>query len=283
MNPEDAEVKAAGGVVRREDGKHRVVHRPRYDDWSLPKGKLDPGETWEEARCARCGRRPACAARSATSSRPTFYDDRKGRSKAVRYWLMEPSRTATFEPNEEVDELRWLPPAEAADDPHLRRTTSSWRRRSAVDEPRSLPRPARRLGAPRRRRRHARCVDSAIEAMADWMRSGARPTTAARSRPAHATDELVASTRAACATLLGGEPAGIVFGPTLHRDDDALRGDRRARRWSPGDEIVCTRLDHDSNVRPWVIAAERAGVDGHASPSRSRARWSCRRPPSRRC
>src|SRR3954464_3521077 len=49
MNPEDAEVKAAGGVVRREDGTIAIVHRPRYDDWSLPKGKLDPGESWEEA------------------------------------------------------------------------------------------------------------------------------------------------------------------------------------------------------------------------------------------
>jgi 8-oxo-dGTP pyrophosphatase MutT (NUDIX family) len=48
MDPEDAEVKAAGGVVHRR-GEHGteivVVHRPRYDDWSLPKGKLDPGET----------------------------------------------------------------------------------------------------------------------------------------------------------------------------------------------------------------------------------------------
>ena len=49
MEPEEAEVKAAGGVVRNEDGLIAVVHRPRYDDWSLPKGKLDPGETWEEA------------------------------------------------------------------------------------------------------------------------------------------------------------------------------------------------------------------------------------------
>jgi 8-oxo-dGTP diphosphatase len=44
---------------------------------------------------------------------PTFYDDRKGRAKAVRYWLMEP-RDGAFEPNEEVDELRWLAPADAA-------------------------------------------------------------------------------------------------------------------------------------------------------------------------
>jgi 8-oxo-dGTP diphosphatase len=50
---EQAEVRAAGGVVWRADDdgapQFAVIHRPRYDDWSLPKGKLDPGEAWEDA------------------------------------------------------------------------------------------------------------------------------------------------------------------------------------------------------------------------------------------
>src|SRR5919106_884023 len=46
---DDAEVHAAGGLVVRDDGRLAVIHRPRYDDWSLPKGKLDPGESFEEA------------------------------------------------------------------------------------------------------------------------------------------------------------------------------------------------------------------------------------------
>jgi 8-oxo-dGTP diphosphatase len=53
MDPDAAEVKAAGGVVWRAGAggapEFVAVHRPRYDDWSLPKGKLDPGETWEQA------------------------------------------------------------------------------------------------------------------------------------------------------------------------------------------------------------------------------------------
>ena len=52
VDPDAAEVKAAGGVVWRhgEGGVEIVVaHRPRYDDWSLPKGKLDKGESWEQA------------------------------------------------------------------------------------------------------------------------------------------------------------------------------------------------------------------------------------------
>jgi cysteine desulfurase family protein (TIGR01976 family) len=102
-------------------------------------------------------------------------------------------------------------------------------------------------------------VDSAIEAMADWMRSSAAANHGGVFKAAHETDALVAGARAACATLLGGEPAGVVFGPSF----TALTMRFAAtvvRTLEPGDEIVCTRLDHDSNVRPWVIAAERAGA-----------------------
>jgi cysteine desulfurase family protein (TIGR01976 family) len=102
-------------------------------------------------------------------------------------------------------------------------------------------------------------VDSAIEAMAGWMRSSGSANHGGVFKAAHETDELVEGTRAACAALLGGEPAGIAFGPSF----TALTMRFAAtvvRELKPGDEIVCTRLDHDSNVRPWAIAAERAGV-----------------------
>src|SRR6478735_3087139 len=102
-------------------------------------------------------------------------------------------------------------------------------------------------------------VDSVIEAMAEFMRSGAMANHGGLFKAAEQTDELVESTRAACATLLGGDPAGIFFGPSFTATTMRFAA-TVVRALEPGDEIICTRLDHDSNVRPWVIAAERAGV-----------------------
>jgi len=102
-------------------------------------------------------------------------------------------------------------------------------------------------------------VDSAIEAMADWMRSGFNANQGGVFKHARESDKVVDSTRAACATLLGGDPAGVAFGPSFTALTMRFAA-TVARALEPGDEIVCTRLDHDSNVRPWVIAAERAGA-----------------------
>jgi len=109
-------VKAAGGVVCREGSSGEteivVVHRPAYDDWTLPKGKVDPDETPEE--CAlrevkeetgfRCelGRPVGC----------TAYVDRRGRNKLACYWVME-VMSGRFRPGGEVDRMAWLPVADA--------------------------------------------------------------------------------------------------------------------------------------------------------------------------
>ena len=120
----DGPVRAAGGVVRRRVGRLGrrrveviVIHRPRYDDWSFPKGKLDDGEGLEEAALREVEEETGLACRLLDDLGETNYPDRRGRPKVVRYWLMEPAEPATaagFVPNDEVDEVRWLAPVEAA-------------------------------------------------------------------------------------------------------------------------------------------------------------------------
>ena len=109
------EIKAAGGVVLRDckkGPKLALVHRPRYDDWSLPKGKLEKGESFEEGALREVEEETGLSCELGRELSPVRYRDRKGRSKLVRYWEMRPLG-GEFEVNDEVDELRWVSPAKA--------------------------------------------------------------------------------------------------------------------------------------------------------------------------
>jgi cysteine desulfurase family protein (TIGR01976 family) len=72
-------------------------------------------------------------------------------------------------------------------------------------------------------------------------------------------DAITAASRSAVAALTGGDPSGVIFGPSMTALTYRLAG-ALAKDWRPGDEVVVTRLDHDANVRPWVQVAERAGA-----------------------
>ena len=114
--PNRPDVLAAGAVVLRKNSDDvLLVHRPKYDDWSFPKGKLHRGETHEDAAVREVEEESGVLGRLVSELDPTSYTDPLGRSKRVRYWLMDPVTVHPFEPSDEVDEIRWLPEAEAAE------------------------------------------------------------------------------------------------------------------------------------------------------------------------
>ena len=105
------EIRAAGGLLVRTgvEGEIEiaVVHRPRYDDWALPKGKLDPGETEEAAAVREVEEETGLRARLGGLAGRIRYRDRHDRPKVVTYFFMTPE-DGSFAPNDEVDEMRWV-------------------------------------------------------------------------------------------------------------------------------------------------------------------------------
>jgi 8-oxo-dGTP diphosphatase len=107
-------VRAAGGIVLR-NGDVLLVHRPRYDDWTFPKGKAEEDEPDDECALREVHEETGlrCALEDELPS--THYVDARGRPKRVRWWRMRVVADDGFTPNGEVDEVRWLDPAAAAD------------------------------------------------------------------------------------------------------------------------------------------------------------------------
>ena len=104
-------VKAAGGIVvrrARKGPKVLLIHRPGYNDWSFPKGKVDPGETFKQAALREVEEETGyrCIAHKPRLASLQYYDG-SGRSKEVRYWVMTVEK-GTFTPNKEVDEIDWV-------------------------------------------------------------------------------------------------------------------------------------------------------------------------------
>jgi 8-oxo-dGTP diphosphatase len=102
-------IRAAGGVVVR-DGRVLLVHRDRYDDWSLPKGKLEPGETWEDAAVREVREETGLHCELGYFLGSSRYAP-GGVEKEVRWWTMTSEGEA--HPTDEVDDVRWATFAEA--------------------------------------------------------------------------------------------------------------------------------------------------------------------------
>jgi len=145
------EVRAAGGVVRRRVDGHVLtvlVHRPRYDDWTFPKGKLLDGESFEEAALREVLEEAGLDCRIDAELPPLHYIDQDGRPKVVRYWSMDVLDGADLRPTDEVDEARWF-------------TLDEARKMLSYDRDREVLDALNAQGAPAYLIRHAKAGDRA--------------------------------------------------------------------------------------------------------------------------
>ena len=110
-------VLAAGGIVwrQRADGAIEVVlvHRPRYDDWTFPKGKNDPGESDEDCAVREVEEETGLRCSLGHELVSSEYVDGRGRDKVVRYWAMTAAEEHPRAPDDEVDLVEWLTIEEA--------------------------------------------------------------------------------------------------------------------------------------------------------------------------
>lgn len=107
-------VRAAGGIVER-DGEVLLVHRPRYGDWTFPKGKAEDSESDEACAVREVWEETGLHCELEKELPSTHYLDAKGRPKQVRWWRMRIVDDDGFAPNDEVDELRWVDATTAAE------------------------------------------------------------------------------------------------------------------------------------------------------------------------
>jgi 8-oxo-dGTP pyrophosphatase MutT (NUDIX family) len=118
-------VRAAGGVIWRRSESSQgtrsgeleivLIHRPRYDDWTLPKGKLEAGETYEHAARREVEEETGLTCGLGPELDSVSYVDGKGRPKVVRYWAMQVEEEHDRPPDDEVDGWQWVAVRDALD------------------------------------------------------------------------------------------------------------------------------------------------------------------------
>lgn len=157
-------IRAAGGVVwRPAPGGLEValVHRPKYDDWSLPKGKLEDGESALAAGVREVGEELGALVAVSRKLTRVRYEVAQG-VKQVDFWVMR-RRAGEFRPSDEIDDVRWLPPADA------RAALSYETERTVLDEFERLPVPesvvvlVRHASAGKRAQWHADDIDRPLD------------------------------------------------------------------------------------------------------------------------
>lgn len=113
---DEGEVRAAGGVAWRNGASGieiLLVHRGQYDDWTIPKGKVDPGESDEECAVREVEEETGLRCGLGRELPSTHWIDRFDRPKVARYWMLTSASGSEARPQNEVDAVEWLPLAAA--------------------------------------------------------------------------------------------------------------------------------------------------------------------------
>ena len=108
-------IQAAGGLLWRNNGSVReiaVIHRPHHNDWSLPKGKMEPGESWQATALREVREETGYLAKHESFAGSVSYTF-NGVAKVVLFWNMSLAQEGEFKPNPEVDQLFWLSAVDA--------------------------------------------------------------------------------------------------------------------------------------------------------------------------
>ena len=239
-----------------------VVHRPRYDDWSLPKGKLDSGESWEDAALREVeeeiGLRCRLGAGAPADLLPRQQGPRQGGALLADG---ADRRRRASSPTTRSTSCAGSPPGDAggaAQLPARRELVREASRRARVNRDRfpGLSDGWARLDGPA----GTQMVDGAIDAMADCMRSGRNANHGGAFAAARATDELRRRGARRGRRAARRRPARRRLRPEHDRPDDALRRRRRAHARSPATRWSARASTTTPTSRPWLIAAERAGA-----------------------
>jgi len=110
-------VEAAGGVLWKETPsgpKIAVIYRERYDDWTLPKGKREPDESWEDTALREVWEETGChATLGKFIGSASYLVGNKTTPKVVLFWQMKTKNDCKFQPNGEVDRIKWVTPQKA--------------------------------------------------------------------------------------------------------------------------------------------------------------------------
>ncbi len=109
-------IEAAGGILWKGTSSGRklaIIHRQRYDDWSLPKGRREPGESWQETALREVWEETGCPATLGEFIGSTSYVINGQTPKVVLFWHMTVQKNCKFQPNEEVDRIKWVSPRKA--------------------------------------------------------------------------------------------------------------------------------------------------------------------------